>query len=286
MEIKENYLNIGCGNKFHEDWVNIDIVSYNPNVIEHNILLGLPFETNQFDAVYHSQVLEHIPKESAHSFIAECFRVLKPGGILRVVVPDLENIVSEYQKYLNLCIIESNENSEANYEWILLEMYDQTIRNHSGGLMAQYLQKTTITNEEYVLNRIGFVGKHIRKSYLEGNNEVKSNNTFVHLKTFVLKIGRNLHYEKIRKRILSFVLTKQELDSLQIGKFRLGGEIHYWMYDRHSLNTLLNNVGFINISVKTPFESTIPNWIKFELDVKEGTIYDPTSLFMEAQKPK
>jgi 2-hydroxychromene-2-carboxylate isomerase len=40
--------------------------------------------------VYHSHVLEHLPKDAAPRFVGECYRVLAEGGILRVVVPDLD----------------------------------------------------------------------------------------------------------------------------------------------------------------------------------------------------
>lgn len=96
---KLNYLNVGCGGKFHKDWVNVDMTSNSKDVIVANLLKGIPFPDNSFDVVYHSQVLEHFPKEKARDFIKECFRVLKPDGIIRVVVPDLENIVNEYKKF-------------------------------------------------------------------------------------------------------------------------------------------------------------------------------------------
>ena len=131
-----NYLNVGCGNKFHKKWVNVDMYSKCPYVKSYNLLKGLPFANDQFDVVYHSQVLEHFSKEKAPDFVKECFRVLKPGGIMRVVVPDLENIVNEYIKHLNENIENPSRQAEANYDWILLEMYDQTVRNYSGGQMA------------------------------------------------------------------------------------------------------------------------------------------------------
>jgi len=59
----KKYLNIGCGGKFHKDWTNIDIVSFSPEVKSFNILKGIPFSENTFEAVYHSQVLEHIPTD-------------------------------------------------------------------------------------------------------------------------------------------------------------------------------------------------------------------------------
>ena len=94
------YLNVGCGKKFSTDtiWENIDMVSHSKHVRSYNLIKGFPYSDNSFDAVYHCQVLEHIPKEEAANFLKECLRVLKPGGILRVVVPDLQNIMQEYQR--------------------------------------------------------------------------------------------------------------------------------------------------------------------------------------------
>ena len=57
---------------------------------------GIPFPDATFDVVYHSHVLEHIDREAAPGFLRECLRVLRPGGTLRVVVPDLERLARTY----------------------------------------------------------------------------------------------------------------------------------------------------------------------------------------------
>nr|WP_295923791.1 methyltransferase domain-containing protein [uncultured Dyadobacter sp.] len=283
-EKKLRYLNVGCGNKFHSDWVNIDMVSYHPDVIEHNVLSGLPFPEDYFDVVYHSQVLEHIPKNKANDFLAECFRVLKPGGIIRIVLPDLENIVREYQRHLESCLSDGDKLSEANYDWILLEMYDQAVRNSPGGQMAAYIQKPVLINEEYVFGRIGHVGRLIRSSYLESLDTPKEINASI-LEKYIGRIVRNFKFSKIRKRIVSALLTGKEREFLKIGQFRNGGEIHYCMYDRFSLSRLLRTIGFTALNVLDPYRSDILNWSQYELDVKDSHAYDPTSLFVEARKP-
>ena len=79
-------------------------------------------------------------------------------------------------------------------------------------------------------------------------------------------------------------LTEQESKALKIGQFRLGGEIHQWMYDRYSLSELLSQVGFTEIKVCSAFESEIQTWETYQLDVINGEVRKPDSLFMEARK--
>jgi predicted SAM-dependent methyltransferase len=264
---KLNKLNVGCGNKFHSDWVNVDMISYSPKVKVVDLTKGIPFSDNSFDVVYHSQVLEHIPKEKAEYFIKECYRVLKPNGIIRVVVPDLENIVDEYKRLLAENIENPTDLSRANYEWIMIEMYDQSVRHYSGGLMAKFIRQPNLINEQYIVDRLGYVGNNLRNS------------------NFKIALSSVPMFKKAVRYVLNKVKAKLVLTQAEeVGKFRLDGEIHMWMYDRYSLGQLLRDCGFTDIVKKNPFDSDIPNWNEYELDVKNGIVYDPASLFMEAKK--
>ena len=147
-------LNIGCGNCFHREWVNIDVKSNNPNVIEHNILKGLPFSDKKFDAVYSSHLLEHIDPEQGLAFLREAFRVLKKGGIARIVVPDLETIARLYLEKLDIST-KGDKSALHDYNWIKLELLDQVARSRPGGMMLRYLIDPEIANRDFVLSRIG-----------------------------------------------------------------------------------------------------------------------------------
>jgi hypothetical protein len=82
------------------------------------------------------------------------------------------------------------------------------------------------------------------------------------------------------------LLLGKEYATLQLGRFRKSGEIHQWMYDRYSLGVLLSKCGLEKIVQRNPRESYIPDWTKFNLDTeKDGTVYHPDSLFVEAIKP-
>ncbi|MDD1753945.1 MAG: methyltransferase domain-containing protein, partial [Methanotrichaceae archaeon] len=245
---------------------------------------GIPFPDNHFDVVYHSHLLEHLSKTDAPAFIEECYRVLKPDGVIRMAVPDLERIVRTYLEQLELAL-RGNEEASLNYEWIMLEMYDQPVRNYSGGEMGKLYAQGYAANADFIYQRVG-----IR---LTKENETKGNA----VTSATLSISRKDAAKKLIRRCLALPSLIAVRDSLlklilmrhyrfyEVGKFRLSGEIHQWMYDRFSLSRLLNNSNFKQVQVCTPWESRIPNWTSFHLDTnQDGTVYKPDSIYIEATK--
>lgn len=112
-------LNLGCGGRCIKDWVNVDysigakvsripIVSviakkiglfqtkWSEDVYIHDLRKTFPWGDAVVDYIYSSHTLEHLTREEGKLFISECYRVLKPGGILRIVIPDLAIIVDRY----------------------------------------------------------------------------------------------------------------------------------------------------------------------------------------------
>ena len=147
-------VNIGCGATWHPSWTNLDVHPLSPQVRSWDVSHGLPFGTEQVDACYASHVLEHLTRAQARSLLLESFRVLRPGGIIRLVVPDLEAIVREYLDV----VARADKGEEAalsQYEWITLELLDQLVRDKSGGEMEHYLRSKALTHADYVIARIG-----------------------------------------------------------------------------------------------------------------------------------
>ena len=147
-------LNIGCGRRYHRAWTNIDLESFDEEVDQHDITQGLPYGENRFDAVYHSHVLEHLDPRDGEQLLSECFRVLRPGGILRVVVPNLEQIAILYLGYHKKAW-EGDEQAAINYNWMKLELLDQLVRSQSGGAMGRYMAGDEIKNSGFVRSRVG-----------------------------------------------------------------------------------------------------------------------------------
>lgn len=281
-----NYLNLGCGHHFHPGWTNVDFVSTAEGVIAADLTKGIPFPDASFDFAYHSHLLEHFSRSDAEPFLRECCRVLRPNGILRVAVPDLEQIVKTYLRALE----KAGEDSVVwanNYDWILLEMYDQAVRERPGGEMAAYLSKDHIPNEEFIFKRCGTEAKnimnHAQYRHKQAQNPCKQK---YHPKRLLGRICSLLRNWSTWRELLLKVACGGEYKALQIGRFRMKGEVHHWMYDRYSLSVLLDRCGLKNIKQQTAAESYIPNWASFNLDTNpDGTVYKPDSLYVEGIKP-
>ena len=122
-------VNVGCGpNLFLDGWINLDredmasyiaflrtakdlsaMPAWQARLAKrlqagedlafrvHDLRNGLPFATSSVDRIYLGQIIEHLnPVYEAPQLLAECYRVLRPGGILRIATPDLDRLVVAY----------------------------------------------------------------------------------------------------------------------------------------------------------------------------------------------
>jgi predicted SAM-dependent methyltransferase len=71
-------------------------LDWDPRIHLHDLTRNFPWQDESVDVVYSSHMLEHFSREHGRLFLAECHRVLKIGGIIRIVVPDLEYIARQY----------------------------------------------------------------------------------------------------------------------------------------------------------------------------------------------
>ncbi|MGB0046471.1 MAG: methyltransferase domain-containing protein, partial [Terriglobales bacterium] len=113
-DVGELKLNIGCGTSGIGGWVNID---NSPSILLSRLPLGkkifhtpdwprdvrrvdvrkrIPYPDASVACIYSSHTFEHFSYEESRAVARECFRVLKHGGSLRIVVPDLGIMVRDY----------------------------------------------------------------------------------------------------------------------------------------------------------------------------------------------
>lgn len=272
-------INLGCGVRFHPEWTNLDLYSSDPHVQACDLQRGIPADDASFDIVYHSHVLEHLYRPEAFGLLRECHRVLRSGGIIRVAVPDLERITRTYIRALEGALSGEAEWRER-YEWIILELYDQMVRERSGGGMYDYCQQNPIPAEDFVVERLG--GEALRMiAYVKRRDQVGNGPFFRRTLAKVIKAAK-----RAIKGCASLALGRESIRAVDAARFRLSGEIHRWMYDRYSLGRALEETGFRGPIVQTAHSSLIADWDRYCLDTEpDGSIYKPDSLYMEAIKP-
>lgn len=277
----ERLINIGCGATYHRDWINLDVVPADPEVLPIDINKGLPFPSGYAAVCYSSHVLEHLEKRGAASLISECFRVLRNGGVIRLAVPNLESLAREYLRVLD-AVGSGDRTRERDYDWILHELYDQAVRNYSGGEMATFLMSLQEKDRAYVRSRIGAEADGIWN--IMRNGERSRGKRVLHKMKSWRQLMKSLRI-KLAGVLVYLVAGEAAYKSFQTGIFRNSGEVHQWMYDRYSLKRLLEQAGFVNVTVCGANESRIPGFEKYALDASAGVVRKPDSIFVEASKP-
>jgi len=125
MSYSELMLNIGCGySNTPGNWINIDNsltarlakyprikkflyrvkilpkrlydLPWPTNITVLDVRKGLPYKDNIVKYIYISHFLEHLSKKDAEYFLKECYRVMRKGGVIRIIVPDLQAGVKNY----------------------------------------------------------------------------------------------------------------------------------------------------------------------------------------------
>jgi hypothetical protein len=173
------------------------------------------------------------------------------------------------------------------YDWMVLELVDQLCRQHSGGAMQEYLEAAELPARDFIVSRLGAEARALidRRQHEsspgagwgDGKSRWSALRNYVRRKRRILRAPRAF----VGRQLLG-----RDRAALDVGRFRLSGEVHQWMYDRYSLARLLRECGFMSPHRVEAAQSEIPEWSYYQLDTEaDGALYKPDSLFMEAKCP-
>lgn len=256
-------VNIGCGRRRHPDWTNCDLIPDASDVLAVDVRQKLPFDGETCDAVYASHVLEHLAARDARRLVAEIFRVLRPGGVVRIVVPDLEGIARAYLASLDRAATSGSQQSRDEHRWMTIELLDQLVRDSSGGLMRRFWSCDPVPCREFVVDRLGEEASAGMAAVTAARES----------------FGRApLDPETI--------FDAEPATPRAAARFAGSGERHRWMYDRVSLAELLKEAGFGEVSATEAATSRIPGFVDACLDTDSaGRPRKPDSLYVEGVRP-
>jgi predicted SAM-dependent methyltransferase len=88
-------LHLGCGWVHKPGWVNVDLFLTKADLVW-DLSHGIPFADDSVEAIFHEHLLEHLTLQQGFRLAEESLRVLRPGGILRIGVPDAGACVASY----------------------------------------------------------------------------------------------------------------------------------------------------------------------------------------------
>lgn len=90
-------LHLGCGENILRGWLNTDLYGHG-TVSQLDASEPFPLESNTLDYIFSEHMFEHLPYERGKGMLKECYRTLKPGGVLRLTIPTLDFLIKLYNE--------------------------------------------------------------------------------------------------------------------------------------------------------------------------------------------
>ena len=112
LTLQGAYVNVACGPGVAPALVNIDLFPCAPDVVGWDCRWSLPFADDSVAGIRAEQFVEHLePREELRAFFGACRRTLRPGGVLRIIVPDAERYLRAYceggmERFRELAVVE------------------------------------------------------------------------------------------------------------------------------------------------------------------------------------
>jgi predicted SAM-dependent methyltransferase len=273
--MKYKFVNLGCGSNYikNSNWINLDFNS-SDFVQKADLLQRLPLKSESCSVVYSSHFLEHVPYSKVNNLLIETLRILKPGGILRLVLPDFEEMVSTY-----IALRKKKEHDKADF--LIMEIIDQCVRNVNGGELGCFYEKIKNHQDKYkhlvkLINKR--TGNHIKKLFKKKGNDSSPKNFQQILSSVISRIKK--YYIKIVLLALPSAFLAQNVSLAEIG------ERHHWVWDFYSLKKVLEAVGYSGVKKYSANKSLIKNFPFFPLDIDTKSLprRGIQSMYIEAIK--
>lgn len=168
-------INIGCGQKYINGWINVDIENKVKTDKQYDVLNGIKEENDSVDYIYNEHFIEHLTCEEGLFFMKECLRVLKKDGVLRIATPNLKHLS---EKYLDGCWTEFNWAKGACKTGA--EMMNHSFYRWHHKYIYDYEELSRRLNESGFLKNNIYLCKHCDSKYVDLKNlEYRQESTLI-----------------------------------------------------------------------------------------------------------
>ncbi len=186
-------LNLGCGPVQPAGWINVDAsmrawfasrlswldnllvrlkllpaTEFNRNTKFADLTRRLPWDDNSVNCIYMGEVLEHFTRDEGSALLAECYRVLTTGGVLRLRVPDNARFWRNYIRDFDQTYARPRaEWTDTHTRWTEMFFHDICVRRRFLGSYGHYHKwMYDEISLVHAFERAGFVDVQ-RREYLE-----------------------------------------------------------------------------------------------------------------------
>lgn len=112
-------LQIGSSDNIAEGWLNTDILIRRPGLAYLDAAKPFPIPSNTLDYIYSEHLIEHLSFTEGQNMLEESFRVLKPGGKIRIACPDFDFLI-------DLCRGKKTSIQKEYIKWVTVNLINWT----------------------------------------------------------------------------------------------------------------------------------------------------------------
>lgn len=95
--LRKNYINLGSAHLTANNFINIDFFFFSKE-LDYTADLRFPLKIDDqcIEGIFCEHTFEHLTYENNKMLFKECYRILKPGGIIRIILPDVSLFINNY----------------------------------------------------------------------------------------------------------------------------------------------------------------------------------------------
>lgn len=166
----KTYLNVGCGANLFEHFINLDF-DWLPGLdLCWDITKSIPLASNSLSGIFTEHTLEHFEwQDVAQKVLPELFRILKPGGVIRISVPDAEMAIEGYMRAKHEGLVDKRFRESGQRALTPLMSVTNTFRRLFETYDIGHKFAWDFQTLEFFLWRVGFVEIE-RASYMNGRD--------------------------------------------------------------------------------------------------------------------
>jgi predicted SAM-dependent methyltransferase len=160
-------LHIAASNNLLPGWLNTDISLSHKSLVYMDATNQFPFDNNTFDYILAEHMIEHITYAGAQFMLRECFRVMKPGGRIRVATPDLRVLLALHER-------EKNPAQREYIEWAVTRFLPEVRECKEVHVINNFFQSwghQFLYDQETLIQAFSSAGFHGLKLYKPGISE-------------------------------------------------------------------------------------------------------------------